>query len=276
MEPNSKPTPDFYQIIYKNIKPMGVVVTSLLIFALAWVGYSWIEEKKEKEIQAEYYQIEREYLKKKEAFEKAIAEEKAKSQEKGKAQAKKNEPQAIAQDPAALPSGDYEKDYGQQVESLKLLSKKASSRHGSMLSSILLSQIYLQHQKPDLAKDVLEQSLRASSNSLLHALQLNQLGTAHANLKNCALAIQVWDKILTEKKYAYLHKETQLRQGICYEYLKDYSNAEKKYLEASQKKTLAENSTEKMDMASFAGSSETEREAESRRKALKIRMNFEN
>ncbi len=265
----------FINYLQKNSKLVIFIFVGALVLSLAGVGLVLYETKKEQELQSEYYKIEKDYLKKKEAFDKALDESKTKTDLKKSKKTAQVEPEKT---PLVLPSGEIEKDYGPQIQALKDLSQKKPSSHASQLSTLLLSSLFVKYQKPDLAKEVLQTALQSAKPSLLKALMLNQLGTVYSNLEDCPAAIKTWDQVLEQKKFNYLHKEALLRQAICYEHQKDLASAEKKYIEASQK-SLTDKSpgSESMDIGSLSmGGSETSKEAERNLKILKIRKNFEN
>lgn len=200
------------------------------LFLVIGIGLSikdHLSTKTEVDLQEKYYSLERVVLEKKRAFAAAqTAAQQPKPVEKN-AKAKPAEPVVAKKE-------DFS-SYSDVVNQLKQLALQNAHSKAGQMSALQASQILVEFGKADEALELLNGLNIGKSNDLLAALILDQKGNIQANLNQCQPAVTTWDQILSIKAFEFLHKEVKLKQGLCYENLKDNAKAEKIYQELSQK-----------------------------------------
>lgn len=220
-----------FQWTVQHSKSVAVVVGVFLLIGAAISAKTYFNDKAENEIQSEYYKVEKTFSEKKAKFEQA--EEAAKAPKKA-ADKKQEEAKAIAEALANKASGDFEKDYGTLAQDLNKIIEKAPSSKAAKMAALNLSGVQVQYKKAEEAKSTLSKVFTNNSNDLLSGMVAAQLGTVQANQNDCAGAISTWQKVLANSSAKALHGEIKLKQGLCYESLKDYSKAEQSYSSAQQ------------------------------------------
>jgi predicted negative regulator of RcsB-dependent stress response len=215
---------------------IGVIVL-LLVVGSGWTAYNWMNDKKENELQAQYYQFEKQILKKKEAFEKFDQQAKV-LPPKG---AKKDE----TLNQGEKSSGDLDKDFGSSISDMLKIVNQAPSSKAAALSALVLSDLYLQYNKPSEGLAVLQKVKTKSST--LGALATHLEAGLLANNNDCAKAVTVWEEILKSKDAGFIHNEVRIRQGLCFENLNQADKASANYnkVVADAKDTQAAKTAEK-------------------------------
>lgn len=190
---------------------LGAVV-GLLLLGAGIVAWDQGRTKKELSIQEQYYEVERAYLKKKEAFDKAELQTKD--------PAKKGET-------TGLPTGDFNKDYGTEVQGwLQLIESHPSSKSAAM-AALELSQLYLKYNKNNEALQVLSKvKAHQNSDGLLGALVFQSYATELANQGQCQDSLNIWDHLEKKKKMAFLSEQAQMGKALCLETLGQVEKAE--------------------------------------------------
>ncbi len=211
------------EIALKNKTQVLIVVVLAIVGGGAFAIYSYVKDKQERAAQAEYYLIEKDYLKIKEDFEKSKSENMPKTQAK-------EEPKEVQ--PVA-PTGDLEKDYGPIVQKLESFIKTHPGKKASLMSGLTLADIYNQYNKPAEAANTLKSLEPNLNKDLLSALVYNQYGNILANQKDCTQALEKWKKVTDLEKAKFLHHDAYIRMGLCYESMSDFAQAEQYYQKAA-------------------------------------------
>ncbi|MGZ5279334.1 MAG: tetratricopeptide repeat protein [Pseudobdellovibrionaceae bacterium] len=226
-----------FQWTTQHSKLTGLVLLSFLVLGAGISAKSYFDEKSENEIQAKYYSVEKKFLDKKTSFEQAKAASQAPKDPKAK-----TPPPAVE----GKATGDFNQDFGPLAEDMmKIISEKPSSKAAKM-AALHLAGTQIEYQKMTEAEATLKK-VNADSKDLLSGLVQNQLGTVQANLNDCNGALSTWSKVLSNARAKALHSGVKLKQGLCYENMKDLAKAEQMYLEAKNedKESVVARSAEK-------------------------------
>lgn len=186
---------------------VGVIVSSVQYFM----------NNKEETLQAKYFAIEKKYLDKKRDFEEA-----GRSEKSTKAKA----------------TGDLQKDYGTEVDSLEALVKEAGASKAGALAALNLSEILLTYQQADRAKAALD-LVGAKGSGLLSSLVQMQLGNVAEAKGDCKSAVAIWTGLTSNKDLDFMAGEIKMRMALCYEAMNDLTKAESLLSEASKKEDSA-------------------------------------
>ncbi len=211
-----------FQWTTQHSKLVGVTLLAFLVLGAGISAKNYLDEKSENDIQAKYYPIEKKFLDKKTGFEQAKA-----------AVAPAKDPKSKTPPPAVegKATGDFAQDYGPLATDLmKIIEEKPSSKAAKM-AALHLAEVQIEYQKMNEAEATLKK-VDADHKDLLSGLVQNQLGTVQANLNDCNGAISTWQKVLSNARAKSLHSNIKLKQGLCYENLKEISKAEQMYSEA--------------------------------------------
>jgi predicted negative regulator of RcsB-dependent stress response len=211
-----------FQWTAQHSKLVGVILLAFFVLGAGISAKNYLDEKRENDLQAKYFQAEKKFLEKKSGFEQAKM-----------AEAQPKDPKAKTPPPAAAgkPTGDFAQDYGSVTEEMmKVIAEKPSSKAAKM-AALHVSSVQIEYQKMTEAESTLKM-IDTGSKDLLSGLIENQLGTVQANLKNCNSALSTWDKVLSNARARSLHANIKLKQGLCYESMNDTAKAEKLYNEA--------------------------------------------
>lgn len=200
---------------------LGLVV-ALLIVGGGWSAFSWMNNKKENELQTEFFKAEKEYLKKKEAFDRFEATA-------GKPKEAKKDPKSKdeVEPQGEKASGDLEKDYGNTLADLNKIIQSHPDSKAAVLSALTLADVYLKYNKPDEGLAVLQKVKHKKTT--LHTLALNLEAGLWANKNDCNKAVSLWNDVLSNREATFMHNEARLRQALCYESMNEPSKAEDNY-----------------------------------------------
>lgn len=209
-----------FQWTTQHSKIVGMIVLGFMVLGAGLSAKSYMDDRKENELQAKYYQVEKKLVEKKTAFETAKAQPPA-------------DPKAKTPPPPAgeKATGDFEKDYGPIAEELAQIVDQSPGSNAAKMAALNLAEIQLEYQKTAEAKAILEK-VKTGSRDLLSGLVQVQLGTVQADLNNCTSAVDTWQKVLANTSAKALHGAVKLKSGICYESMNDLAKAEKLYSEA--------------------------------------------
>ncbi len=213
-----------FQWTTQHSKMVATALLGLLVLGAGVSAKSYLDEKSENEIQAQYFQVEKKWNEKKSSFETAESQATAAAKKDSKAKASEAPP-------AHKASGDFEQDYGTlAAEMMKIIDSSPKSKAAKM-AALNVAEIQLQYGKFQEAQELLKK-VESNPKDLLSGLVLLQLGTAQADLNDCNSAISTWQKVVTSKEIQSLHPAAKLKQGLCYENTKDVAKAEQMYTEA--------------------------------------------
>lgn len=209
---------------------MGLILAFVIIGG-GWSVWSQIALKKETELQERYFVIEKKILEKKRGFDEAEQQDKMKE-----AAAKAGKPQDPKAAPATKASGDLAKDYGSLPQELEALVAEAPESRAGQMAALNLAELKARYKQPDEALRVLAQvNKKEQTSHLIGALVLTMKANLTAEKGDCPQALTMWEKIVKEPKAAFLHDETKLRMGLCYEAVSDWTKAEQLYTEVSKR-----------------------------------------
>lgn len=206
----------------KNAKVLFII---LVLIVIAGIGYGINDNltmKKEATFQERYAQAEKEQLEKERNFEEADRAPLAPEKDK------KPEPKISA-------TGDLEKDFGSSVKIYNEVIREAPQTKAARMAAIKLSDLYLKYKKPDDAMNSLKEVAARMHNDLTGYLVTFQKANVQSQIGQCSEAVSTWETLVRNKHAAFLHKEAQVRMGLCYETMKDFAKAELMYIEASKK-----------------------------------------
>ncbi len=230
-----------FQWTTQHSKMVGIAIIGLMVIGAGISAKTYLDDKKEEELQARYFQIEKKMMEKKDAFEKA-----ALTPPPAAADAKKKTPAAPPVVAGEKASGDFDKDYGTLAQDMSKIIDEAPKSKAAKMAALNLSDVQIQYQKLAEAQSTL-QKVKTGSRDLLSALVQTQLGTVQADLKDCNSAVSTWQQVLANSSAKALHGNVKLKSGLCYESLKDFAKAEKLYTEAKNedKDSVAAKTAEK-------------------------------
>lgn len=214
-----------FQWTTQHSRLVGLSLLALLLIGAGVSAKSYLDDRKEKELQAKYFPLEKKLLEKKISFAAAAEAAAAPKDEKSK----KTQPETPKGEKA---SGNFEQDYGSIAQDLMKLIDEAPESNAAKMAALNLSELQIQYGLLPQAQKTLTQ-VKAGNKDLLSAMVWTQLGTVQGNQNDCNGAISTWQKVLSNKKAKSLQSAVKLKQGLCYEHLKDTAQAEKLYTEAS-------------------------------------------
>lgn len=205
---------------------LGLSAVVLLAWG-GWLAMDHFAQAKETTAQAEFFKIEKKYLEKKDKFSQSLNEEMKKDLANKKA---KNDAKNTVETKSSAegPTGDLAKDYGSEIEDFSQLISKNPSTKAAQMAGLHLAQIQVEYGQFAQAEDSLKKVL-SNKSTLLSALVMKQLGVVQSNLNNCQGALESWSKVLANAEGKSFYADIKLNMGLCYESLKDFSNAEKMY-----------------------------------------------
>jgi len=209
---------------------VAILILSFLVIGGATAAYTFSQDKKEAELQSDFFVAEKAFLEKRASLEMA-----------------ENPPPPGQETPAIKPqksTGDLGQDYGSTLQPLQSLLDKSPQSKAAKMSALYLAEAHLSYKKPTEAVGFLKK-VNSSSKDLLSGLVKYQLGTALADSQNCAEAVQTWAQVIASKESSFLHPQAKLKQALCYEAMGDKAQAQKILQEVSNLKDsqLAETAT---------------------------------
>ncbi len=235
----------FAEWVSKNVTLVVGLIIGLVILGGAISVVDYFKTKKENDLQGEMARFERQYTDKKTKFKEATqaAAVKAPAPKKGEKKAAKEVPPAPV---AAKASGDLDKDYGPEVSGFQELVTKSPTSKAGQMSAIYLAEIYSEYRQPEKAIETLNKAVPQNDPSdVLSALALNLKAGLLTDQGQCPQAVDIWQKIINQKKLTYMHDESKLRSAVCYEKMDQLAKAEQYYLELSKDTAAKEDSADK-------------------------------
>lgn len=211
-----------FQWTTQHSKLVGLLLIGFLVVGAGLSAKSYLDEKKEAELQSKYYQAEKKLVEKKNAFQAAQAQADAPKPKKGE---KAPEPAGVKA------SGDFDKDYGPVATELNKIIEEAPKSKAAKMAALNLSDVQAEYGKNEDALNTLKK-VSAGSKDLLLGLVHTQMGTIQANMNDCQSALGTWDQVLSNAKAISMHSSVKLKQGLCYESMQDFTKAERLYTEA--------------------------------------------
>jgi len=198
---------DFLEKNWKNLA-FGLVI--LLVVGLGYSIYSTQSSEKEKKAQAAFANIEQ---------------------------------QVLALKAAAAPGADKNADQkAAPVDKEKLkqdLEGFVSQFPGtvaSQMASLALADIYSTESKNSEALAVLKKTAN-NSGVLSNTLVIKRMGQILSDMDQCAEAVQVWEKVVSNKQASFAHGDVKIQQALCYKKMNDLKKAEELLTSVKNNKT---------------------------------------
>lgn len=188
---------DYTKIIENNLKTIAIAFVALIIGGGAMAFVSHNSKTQEKAAQESYFLVEKKFY-----------ELKAK-QETPPNPAAKPEPVDFSQVKA-----DFQKVIAAHPKSI-----------AAQMSALNIASILSEEGKTAEALTTLK-SVESKSAGLVSFLVQQQIGLLLADQDKCQEAVDVWQKVISNKTAAFLHSELQLQQALCYSKLNDTAKAE--------------------------------------------------
>lgn len=207
---------------FKWVEANRTVVISVLsiglVGGLAWGGYvqyrSWTEKSAAKAI----YVAEAKLNKKKEELAKAESDAMTKDKDTGKIK----EP----------PKVDFEASLSESAREVEGAIVKHAQTRAASVAAIDLASLYLSYKKPDLASALLSQVDGGNSETLKSLIQALS-ATAVFEQGDYNRASSLFEQILQDPNAEFLHPDTMVKLGLCYEKLDQADRAKEMYSRAS-------------------------------------------
>ncbi len=221
----------------QHSKMLGAALIAFLVIGAGITGKTYLDEKSEADSQAKFYPLEKKLFEKKTTF--ATAAQAAAAPAKALADAKKKKAAAdnsektadkTAEKVADKATGDFDKDYGPIATDVMSFIESSPKTKAAKMAALDLSDVQLEYKKLPAAQETLSK-VQSESNDLLSGLVLSQLGTVQADQNDCSAAVGTWQKVLAKSAAKSLYPSVKLKQGLCYESMKDLDKAQKLYSE---------------------------------------------
>lgn len=126
-------------------------------------------------------------------------------------------------------------DFEKQITELNRIISKYPKTTARILSSFTLSDLYIEYEEKGKAVEVLEDiDSLIDRDSVLYGLLNLRLSRLKSEMGNCIEAIPALQKINANKALSSFFAESLLRQGLCYESLGQFAEAERIYKDLNQ------------------------------------------
>lgn len=198
--------------VQRNFRNILFVLSFLSLTALAFIGWSWREERQERKIQDSLYGLQH-------SLKKLLKEDD---------QGAKNLTNILEslKEKAPPPFTSEMKDkaflYEQAI-------RQNQSRPVSVIFAIDLADFYYQRGEREKARELLSLFAFPTKPSHSYHLASFQLASYYMSDKKCEKALPLLSAIQKNEKAGYFHLESQLQQALCLEYLSRYEQALNKY-----------------------------------------------
>ena len=201
----------------KHAKLVAALIGVLALFAIAWVIYNWYEGRQERKAQDDYYAIESKFTKIKDGFEQARFQAML--------------PQLKDQKEKAQPAtGDLAKDFGTLVTDLETFARSHAGTTAGAQAALLAAETYIEYKQPEKAIEIAQVPIKGlGDRHLISNLARVVWGNALVAKGSCQEAVGVWQKVLDTKAVSFLHPDTSLRSGICFEEMNQPDKAAEMY-----------------------------------------------
>jgi predicted negative regulator of RcsB-dependent stress response len=198
-------------------------IVTVILVAVAVIGAalglkSYVDTKNEMTAETAYFPLEKAFLKKQSGYQ-AAAEPNPNKKEASPATAKA--------------SGDFTKDYGPEAAALEQFISQYPNSNAAQIAALNLSAVQNEYQQFEAAQKTLEK-VNSTSSTFLAGLVASQLGNTKANRNDCAGAIEAWNKALSNPNAAFLKDTIRLKQGLCFEAMKNPEKAKSLYADVKK------------------------------------------
>lgn len=215
----------------KNAKLIVGVAVVLFVIGAGVAITSQVSQSREEAYQEKYFVLEKRMTDIKKNFDEAEQQEKAQAAaaKAGKAVDTKNTVKAKA-------TGDLAKDYGTLPGDFEALIKDAPNSKAAEMAALNLSDLRANYGQADEALKVIDAvNVSNRTSDFVGALVVNRRAQLLADKGDCKGALDLWGKIVADSRAKFLHDESKVRMGLCYESTQDLAKAEQMYTEVSTK-----------------------------------------
>lgn len=197
-----------------HTKLVAIVVAVALIVGGGYAAITSMNESKERDAQAKYYDLE-------------IAVSKKRAQFEGGAN-----PDPLTPDEkqnVLKASGDLNKDYGSLVTDLNTFVEAHPNQVAGAMAALNLAS--LQNEYKDAATALVTLKKVGVPKGMVGALLQMETASLSANAGDCGSAIKIWETLVKQESAAFLKAEAKLKMGLCAESTGDVAKAESLYKE---------------------------------------------
>lgn len=128
--------------------------------------------------------------------------------------------------PRSLKTSDYE-----EIRSgYQRVIREHQGTKGAILATLYLSQLEMAQSRPREALESMQKIQPIlTTESLIDGMAQMTLASLYESNNQCEKAIPVWSKVINAPQLSFLHADALLKQGLCFEGMKDTSKAIENY-----------------------------------------------
>jgi hypothetical protein len=197
------------EFLEKNLKTIALGFMAIIVLGLGVSLISGQSERSEKAAQEAFTPIQNKLVQLKEQSQPAQKDIKESKTEVSVADLKKDLEGFIAQHPATV---------------------------ASQIAGLSLSEIYASEKNMVEALNTLKK-VETKSSVLSNTLVLKKMGQLLADSDQCKEAIDIWNKVLNNKKAEFTFSDVQIKQALCYQKLNETQKAEDLLTKVKNNKT---------------------------------------
>lgn len=197
------------EFLEKNLKTIALGFMAVVVLGLGFSLVSGQSERSEKAAQEAFTPIQAKLVQLKEQNQPAQKETKEVKAEVNVADLKKDLEGFIAQHPATV---------------------------AAQIAGLSLSEIYASEKNMVEALNTLKK-VETKSSVLSNTLVLKKMGQLLADSDQCKEAIDIWNKVLNNKKAEFTFSDVQIKQALCYQKLNETQKAEELLTKVKNNKT---------------------------------------
>ncbi len=197
------------EFLEKNLKTIALGFMAVVVLGLGFSLVSGQSERSEKAAQEAFTPIQAKLVQLKEQNQQTQKDVKEPRTEVNVADLKKDLEGFIAQHPATV---------------------------ASQIAGLSLSEIYASEKNMVEALNTLKK-VETKSSVLSNTLVLKKMGQLLADSDQCKEAIDIWNKVLNNKKAEFTFSDVQIKQALCYQKLNETQKAEELLTKVKNNKT---------------------------------------
>jgi tetratricopeptide (TPR) repeat protein len=197
------------EFLEKNLKTIALGFMAVVVLGLGFSLVSGQSERSEKAAQEAFTPIQAKLVQLKEQNQQTQKDVKEPKTEVNVADLKKDLEGFIAQHPATV---------------------------ASQIAGLSLSEIYASEKNMVEALNTLKK-VETKSSVLSNTLVLKKMGQLLADSDQCKEAIDIWNKVLNNKKAEFTFSDVQIKQALCYQKLNETQKAEELLTKVKNNKT---------------------------------------
>lgn len=191
-----------------------VAIIAFVAIGGGYAGWQMMNKNTELDLQAKYFDLEKQVAEKKASFDMA------------KAPAAPGQPKPAT--PAVAATGDMSKDYGDLPAKLSEFAKQNPKTKAGAMAALSYAGLMADYNKTDEAIATLRE---VKTSGLLSGLVDMQLATMLANSSKCDEATTLLEKMLGNPATSFLKLEAKLKIGLCAQQTGNLAKAEQNYLQ---------------------------------------------